>query len=342
MPDTAYRTDGTPGPVAPINDREHRLLSRAAHAAPSVHDSQPWRFPLHGHQIEVWADDRRAHASTDPQGRQMVISCGAALLNLRLAMAHLGFEPRVTLCPAGEAESHLATVERGPARPPTPHMEALYEAIAERRPNRGPHRPEPVPRAVVYRLRRAAREEGAVLHEIRTREQRALLLDALRHAVGVRLTDRVWRAEFLSWAGTGGGQDREGDENLLAGRRERGSKPATNDGVAGALTDSEEEALADIVGRETFFLLATAEDDRPSWLRAGMAAQRVLLTAHLAGVTVSFLNQPVEAAVLRGLVRPVLDLPGVTQLLLRVGYPWTLTPPAPRRSSEGVVAARNG
>lgn len=327
---------GTNGPAA-LSERDYRALLRSARAAPSVYNTQPWQFRLRGNRVEVWADDRRVLPHTDPHARQLVISCGAALLNLRLAMAHLGFQPRTTLCPQGPDSDHLATVERGPAREPARRTEELYAAIADRRTNRGRHRPEPITRATTLTLFRAARQEGAVLHEIRTVEQRSLLHDALRHAIGAQLTNQQFRAEFLSWLrddGDGDGMPRTSLEDAPY------PTPATRpDGV---LTPEDTDALAEMVERESFFLLATAGDDRPAWLRAGQALQRVLLTAQRAGLAVSYLNQPIEASVLRGLLPATLDLPGAAQVLLRVGYPWTLAPPTPRRPLEEIGADRRG
>jgi len=83
---------------------ELHLLASAAGAAPSLHNSQPWRFrptpDLNG--LKVYADPARAVPLTDPDGRAMHISIGAALFNLRVAAAHLGREPAVRLLPGGE------------------------------------------------------------------------------------------------------------------------------------------------------------------------------------------------------------------------------------------------
>ncbi|HEX5495223.1 MAG TPA: hypothetical protein VFX70_11685 [Mycobacteriales bacterium] len=331
----ASGTGGRADRAGALSEREYRSLLRAARAAPSVHNTQPWLFRLRGDRVELWADERRMLAQADPRGRQLVISCGAALLNLRLAVEHLGFDAPTTAYPDRSNGTHLATVVRGPAREPDPETERLYAAVADRHTHRGPHRPEPVGRATAMRLSRAARQEGAVLHEVRTDEQRSLLHEGLRHAIAAELTDRALRAEFLSWVRADGEGDR--GDGVPASSWERAPYPTPANHPDGGLTGNDAEALADMVERESFFMLATGTDDPADWLRTGEALQRVLLTAHDAGLAVSFLNQPIEAAALRGLLPSALDLPGVAQMLLRVGYPWTLEPATSRRPLEEIA-----
>ena len=76
-----------------------QVMLVAATAAPSLHNSQPWRFIVSGAQIDLYADPGRQLREVDPTGRQLLISCGAALFNLRLAAGHLGLEPKVRVLP---------------------------------------------------------------------------------------------------------------------------------------------------------------------------------------------------------------------------------------------------
>ena len=69
-----------------------RFLVTAAARAPSVHNTQPWRFRVGPDAVELWTDPRRK-LRADPSGREMLISCGAALFGLRLAVRSLGYVP---------------------------------------------------------------------------------------------------------------------------------------------------------------------------------------------------------------------------------------------------------
>src|SRR2546430_2406291 len=80
-----------PGPLAA--DEVVSYVVTAAVWAPSVHNSQPWRFGACGQEISLHADAGRQLMVADPHGREMMISCGAALFNARLALRSLGYVP---------------------------------------------------------------------------------------------------------------------------------------------------------------------------------------------------------------------------------------------------------
>ena len=72
---------------------------RDAVRAPSLHNTQPWRFRLRDGAIEVLVDPARRLPATDPSGWGARIACGAALFNLRLALAVAGTPATVRLRP---------------------------------------------------------------------------------------------------------------------------------------------------------------------------------------------------------------------------------------------------
>ncbi|TCC54291.1 hypothetical protein E0H73_39720 [Kribbella pittospori] len=67
------------------------VLLTAAVAAPSMHNTQPWRFEVSGHVIDLFLDGSRTLPAEDPTGRAMRIAAGAATFNLRCAAASLGY-----------------------------------------------------------------------------------------------------------------------------------------------------------------------------------------------------------------------------------------------------------
>ena len=221
-----------------------RLIETAT-AAPSVHNSQPWRFVarLADRVIEIYADPTRTLRRGDPRGRAVHIACGSALFNLRLAVAQAGCEPVARLLPSRRDPLLLASVRlAGPYRP-RPAERDLYAAIrrpADRRPLRG-HSP---PRGLLLALREAAALEGASLRQLDP-------VDVLPGIRGGRVQAPVKRA-------TGG---------MLA-MRDFSPGPDGNP-VPPAVFG----AGAQLV------VVSTSADDRASWLRAGQAAQRVLLLA---------------------------------------------------------------
>src|SRR5687768_9456537 len=112
-----------------------------AHAAlaPSEHNSQPWAFRRHPApegelRLDLLVDAERAVPVVDPDGREAVLACGAALLNLRLALAAAGCDVDVRACPNRSRPELLAEVHATLARP------ALDSPLRAAIPLRGTHR----------------------------------------------------------------------------------------------------------------------------------------------------------------------------------------------------------
>ena len=171
------------------------VLLRAGRAAPSVHNTQPWLFVAHPGRVDVWVDRRRVLPAADPDGRQWSISCGAAVFNLRLAMAQRGYRPATTLRPDPAEPDLLATVAAAESGRPERWQDVLYQGVYRRHTNRGRYRPVPAPRALSATLIAAAAAEGARLEEIGTRRQRQVL--ATHHVAGSR-REHVTRPHSLT------------------------------------------------------------------------------------------------------------------------------------------------
>jgi len=103
-----------------LHDEQWRAVVAAAGAAPSTHNTQPWRFVVEPDAIHLHLDPSRALPVIDPTGREARISCGAALLNLRLALRALDLEPVVTLLPQRRHATLLATARLTTLKPATP------------------------------------------------------------------------------------------------------------------------------------------------------------------------------------------------------------------------------
>ena len=149
-------------PAIPIPaDRADYLIATAARA-PSVHNTQPWRFRVGEHAIELRADVRRK-LLVDPLGREMLISCGAALFGLRLAVRSLGYLPVVELLPDPAQLRLLARVSLGAAAPMTARERRMLDALPHRHTHRGPFAPGPLPAGLLAGLQHDALAEGAEL-----------------------------------------------------------------------------------------------------------------------------------------------------------------------------------
>jgi len=319
--------------VVPFSPEEADLLVQMAQAAPSIHNSQPWQFAVRADRVEVCVDRDRALRATDPDGRQQLISCGAAVFNLRLAVAHLGSEPRTALCPDPAAPDHVATVARGASRAAGREERMLYSMIRRRRTNREGYRPQPVPPPVLKRLVAAAEPDSAALLPVAAPADRAgvaaLVVRGMQHQAG----SPAIRREFANWLSN----ELEPVIGTPFESWMRVPYPLPLLTGRDRLAPDEPAAIHRLVDGNTLFVLCTDGDAAEHRLRAGQALQRVLLTATAAGVAVSFLNQPIEVSALRGELAAVLGTTGVPQMLLRLGYSRSTAPRTGRRPATPVA-----
>jgi hypothetical protein len=285
----------------------------AATAAPSLHNSQPWRFRIDGPAVEVYADARRRLEVVDPAGRELMISLGAAVCTLGLAIRQAGYRCDVTPFPRPDEPDLVARVVAGRPAPVSAATEALATAIPHRHTNRWPFAHTPVPPAVLRLLVDAARREGAVL-TIAGPAGRERIMTMAMEADGL-LRDRPgYRAELDRW--TGYGRRNDGVPQWAVGPWDAlESVPVRDFGDLSTLTRPVEK----FEPYPTILILATDGDRQPDWLRAGQALQRVLLTATWQNLATTPISQPVEVpAVRRMLTDPATGLDA--QMVLRVGY----------------------
>jgi hypothetical protein len=315
------------------------VLVLGAVAAPSIHNTQPWCFALRPDCVDVRADRRRQLGVLDPTGRQLTISCGCALFNLRVAAAALGYVAQVRRFPDPSDPDLLASVDI--ALPDASHdlraeadadLAILAPELRRRHTNRRRFGPERAPQVMVQALSLAAAAEGAGLVEIVTDVDRALVADLTARADRALLLDPKYRAEQRAWT-TDDPRRRDGVNASSVPHVGRGSA----EGVSIRDFDTHgSDALRDPAGDQTLLLVCTAHDSGAGWLRAGEALERVWLELSAAGWTASPLTQAVEVPAARVQLRRGLRLTGYPHLLLRIGRA-APTPGSPRRHLNEVL-----
>jgi len=302
-------------------------LVRAATAAPSMHNTQPWRFRVRAASatIELRADSGRTLPVGDPHGRAVHIACGAALFGLRLAAAAAGLEAHVRLLPDPRQPLLVAAVRLSGGHRPSEDEQELQAAIWKRQTNREPFSNRIVPAGIRAELAEAAGLQGALLHFPDQQETRRLLhlvADAERDL----LADPGYRAELACWAG--GQRDREGiPEQALGPRSPEGAAPV-RDFTPGQ--GQRPVRYAWFEEHPQLAVLSVQAAGPVDWLRAGQALQRVWLTATLRGIAVAPLTQPLETPD-AWQVRDPQSGTGHPQMILRFGYGLPIPPGAPRR-----------
>jgi nitroreductase len=304
---------------------------RSATLAPSMHNTQPWRFRVSRADqiIELHADPSRMLKYGDPHGRAVCIACGAALFNLRLAVTVAGREPVVRLLPDPGQPQLLAELRlAGPYRPGETDIE-LHAAIPARRTNRRPFSNRPVPPGVLAELVQAARGEGATLH-LPDHLETARLLYLISEAERDLLADPGYRAELAQWVGDD--RDRDGIPASALGPRDPVRRTPVRD-----FSPDRHQPLGYAWFEEApqLAVLSTAGGTRKEWLHAGQALQRVLLTATAHGIATAPLTQPLETPD-AWLVRDPREGIEHPQMILRMGYGLPV-PATPRRPVSEVL-----
>lgn len=312
--------------------RAEQLRAAAADAirAPSLLNSQPWRFRLRDGAIEILLDPGRRLASADPTGWAARVACGAALFNLRLALAVAGTPAEVRLRPEPGEPNLLARLTPAAPRPATGTERTLHRAIPRRFSNRAPFWPDPVPAHDRWQLGQAAQDEGAWLELVIGTGAVAALAEIARGAHRVLERDPGYQAQLQDWlrrepapdgVPASAGAPLAEPQDLLP-QRSFGSRHRAPG------RDFEPEPLVAVLG---------APGNTPAdQITAGQALQRVLLTATDLGLSASLISQPIEVASAREQLRRALGRFGTPQMVLRIGYgqPGWATP---RRTVDEVL-----
>lgn len=337
---SADRLNESDFPAGGTLAEQARFLLRYAILAPSTHNTQPWKFRVTQEGIEIFGDYRRRLPVVDPGNRELLMSVGGAVFNLRVAASHFHVPCTIEYNLSGDSERPLVVVRTGPCEPrmrPDPVYEILFPCIAERHTNRNPFLLSRIATSVLHRLSLCS--EGT----------NATLLISTDGAINEKIGEMVVDASLQQWADPEFRKDVA--EWVAADSTVRwDGVPAAAFGWSGSIASLGAYATKTIdQGRlraardrnlcieAPGLIVIAGEDATPYWLQTGEVHQRLCLTIVREGLQYSYFNMPVQVPELRSKLRAVLGCQQWPQLILRVGY--CLTPPAatPRRPLDDVI-----
>jgi len=290
--------------------------------APSVHNTQPWWFAAGENQISLHADRGRRLPVGDPDGREMMISCGAALFNVRLALRSLGYVPETRVLPDPDDPVLVAQVSWRQRAAVDEFERYLFSQVRRRRTHRGGFDLEPLRPDLLAALRAGAARDGAALRIVANDVQVAALAAAVQNAERMLELDSRRVQELVKWTPAPGSSRSDGVPATSYPARAEHTDPyfPSQDFARGhdwgipPLSTAASVRSVGVVG-----LLTTAADRPVDWVNAGQALQRILLTASAGGAAVALHSQPFEVSWLREFVRGRLSDGAYPHLVLRIG-----------------------
>ncbi|MFE9691101.1 Acg family FMN-binding oxidoreductase [Micromonospora sp. NPDC005806] len=280
--------------------------------APSVHNTQPWRWTVLPDALELRVVRERHLSALDPEGRLLAVSCGAALHHARLALAAEGWTPVVERLPdpaQPDLLARLTNVKHTGADPDAMHT---VQCIQVRHTDRRPVSDEPIPDAALEEIDRAATREGVHL-QVLDDSQKIQLASAAQQAAAVEAGSPELREELAYWtsrAGAGTGLPPE----VLPVEAPQTTVPGRDFGQPGTLPVGPGHDRA-----ASYAILWGTEDEPDSWLRAGEGLSAAWLTATRLGVSLVPLSGVVEVEGTRQVLRQMLSGLGFPYISMRLG-----------------------
>ncbi|MGB8388523.1 Acg family FMN-binding oxidoreductase [Mycobacterium sp.] len=299
---------------APDSQVIRDAVALACHA-PSLHNSQPWRWVAEGSTLHLWADPFRSVYATDHAGRELTLSCGAVLDHLRVAMAAAGWDSATERLPDPAEPDHLAALVFRPLPAVTEVHQQLAAAILRRHTDRLPYAAPVAWPGLESALRRAVVPYEVMLDVI-TDEARPMLAEASRLTETLRRYDTSYQDELRWWTSPFASEEGVPQSELVSSSEAarvdvaRAFPPAGGGGRHAAIDHDHSKIL----------VLSTHHDDaRLDVLRCGEALSAVLLECAVAGMATCTLTHMTELESSRDIIRQVTGDSGQPQLLIRVG-----------------------
>ncbi|HEX7658335.1 MAG TPA: nitroreductase family protein [Pseudonocardiaceae bacterium] len=305
--------------------------------APSVHNTQPWRWVIAPHSLHLFADSARRLPVIDASGRELIISCGATLHHVRSAFRALGWRADAHRLPNPADRDHLAALEFAPLPRIDSRSVRLVTASSQRHTDRRPYLPDRVPTDLLDRVAGAANAEHVRVTPVLDATHRRDLMVALAQANTAQRENPMYKAELSEWSHRHLGAV----EGVPAA-----AVPMSNPlhrGMPGREFDGGElDSPPALDDGASLMVLSTGSDDKLDWLRAGEALSAALLVATSVGLATCTLSQVGEVRSVRDLVRhTVLHDVSEPQLVIRLGWPATADypgPETPRRPMSDIVS----
>jgi hypothetical protein len=303
--------------------------------APSVHNSQPWRWVARDGVLRLFVDRDRTVPGTDPSGRETILSCGAALDHLRVAMLAAGWRAAIERFPNPNDPDHLASIEFSPVDQITAAQRDRATAILHRRTDRLPLG-EPTYWSCFEPVLRSTFDDSVVTLDVLPDGARPELVKASMLTEALRRDDVSYHAE-LEWWTSPFALNQGVPPSALPSDTERGRVDVAREFPVKGHEDRRPEVTVDW---SKILVLSTPDDTREDVLRCGEVLSTVLLECTMAFLATCTLTHLIELEESRDIVRGLLQHDSQPQVLIRAGVApqmEAVPPPTPRHPANFVL-----
>lgn len=296
---------------------QKKELVRYATLASNGHNTQPWKFAIQEHAIQIHPDYSRELKVVDPERRELWISLGCALENLLIAARASGFATQVTY-PEAQAFIHVELT------PDTPQSDPLYEAIPVRQNTRSEYDGQPIQTADLDRLQALPLEPGITLKFFTNPDQIEMALDYVHQGNLSQYADPAFLDELISWLRFNKKEALSALDGLYSRCSGNPEVPRWLGQMFVAGTKPQQQAEADarkLRSSPAAVVIASETEDQAAWVRAGQIYERLALKTTALHIKSAFLNQPIEVKEIRSQFQSAAGLGTARpQLLVRLGY----------------------
>jgi hypothetical protein len=263
-----------------------KFALKYAALAPTENHWQPWDVRMADTHLELMARGEPELEAIDPDGRELLIGCGAALLYLKLALKYFGCLGRVSLFPDLGNPALVARVHFGFCRERDAQEHHLFKAMSRGSMDGSPLGETPVSETMLAALSHAVAGERSWVDFVQSETSRQTVLKiTLSDGCGSR-----WSRPL----------------SALGGRNVNPWKVTVE--PLPRMTDS----------AATLAVVKTKTDDKHGWLEAGQTMARTILQAQSLSLSWAFFN-PVRRREAREGLRLGVGHKGFAQIILRFG-----------------------
>lgn len=326
-------------PTTTVDTEVIRDALRLACRAPSLHNSQPWRWVLQGNALQLFADVNRVVRATDKSGREALIACGAVLDHFRVAMAAAGYTANVDRFPNPNNPFHVASIDFAPMQFVTDGHRRRADAILLRRTDRLPFAAPPAWDQFERQLQDTV-DSDRVRIDIVPDALRSRLTEASRLTESLRLYDSSYHAELEWWTAAFELSEGIPHSSLISAAE----SDRVDVGRTFPVTHHRERRPEVAEDHSKVAVLSTYDDTPHSVLRCGELLSAVLLDATMVGLATCTLTHITEVPASREILTELIGQHNTTpQVLVRVGLAPSIEdvpPPTPRRPIDEVFDVR--